>query len=62
MTLDMHICPTLRTLALDLQKSRELANKHLANVTYYKKKVSLLEDEVRILKQHIRELKNAANK
>ena len=51
---DMNICPTLERLVLDLHKSREIANKHLANLRYARKKIGILEMEIRNLKEQLR--------
>ena len=46
--LNLHICPTLKKLVVDLAKSRETANRHLANLQHYQKKVEELKVELEI--------------
>ena len=53
----MSCCPTLEHLVLDLHKSREIANKHLANFRYSERKIGLLNTEIKELKVQIDYLK-----
>ena len=52
----MQTCPTLERLVIDLHKSREIANKHLANLRHANKKIGVLQMEIDTLELEIRRL------